>query len=87
MSYQCPCCGFYTFQSPPDGSYEICPVCFWEDDPVQAEDQGRTGGANHVSLQKARLNFARFGACEEAVRPYVREPREDERTGSHPAPA
>ena len=36
--YKCPCCGFYTFDEKPDGNYDICPVCFWEDDPIQAED-------------------------------------------------
>ena len=28
--YACPCCGFLTL--PSRGGYDICPVCFWEDD-------------------------------------------------------
>ncbi|UOX88817.1 hypothetical protein MUY14_45345 [Amycolatopsis sp. FBCC-B4732] len=32
--YPCPCCGHLAFGEPP-GSYGICGVCFWEDDPVQ----------------------------------------------------
>lgn len=36
--YKCPCCGFYTFDEKPNGNYDICPVCFWEDDPIQLED-------------------------------------------------
>jgi hypothetical protein len=27
---QCPCCGYYTLDG--RGGYDICPVCFWEDD-------------------------------------------------------
>ena len=30
--YECPCCGFYTFDEKPNGSYDICPVCFWEEE-------------------------------------------------------
>jgi len=32
--YPCPCCGHRLLGEMP-GSYEICPVCFWEDDGVQ----------------------------------------------------
>lgn len=28
--YRCPCCGFFTLDE--RGGYDICPVCFWEDD-------------------------------------------------------
>ncbi|MFF1770133.1 CPCC family cysteine-rich protein [Streptomyces sp. NPDC058249] len=33
--YGCPCCGFLTLDE--RGSYEICPVCFWEDDGQDAK--------------------------------------------------
>ncbi len=79
MKYQCPCCGFYTFEEPPDGNYDICPVCYWEDDPVQLADEAYSGGANHVSLAQARRNFLAFGACERECIPYVRAPLEDEK--------
>ena len=62
MKYRCPCCGFYTFDEKPHGNYDICRVCFWEDDPVQLEDETYEGGANRVSLRQARENFAKFGA-------------------------
>ena len=52
--YKCPCCGFYTFDEKPNGNYDICPVCFWEDDPIQLEDNEYEGGANRVSLVQAR---------------------------------
>ena len=31
--YPCPCCGHLIFLEPP-GSYDICEICFWEDDIV-----------------------------------------------------
>ncbi len=30
MKYKCFCCGYTTLDS--RGGYDICPVCFWEDD-------------------------------------------------------
>lgn len=62
--FSCPCCGYLTLDHPASGSYDICPVCFWEDDLVQNEDPAYAGGANEPSLTEARANFARFGAIE-----------------------
>jgi hypothetical protein len=63
---------------PQSGSYEICPVCFWEDDPVQNEDPAFVGGANRACLFDARLNYIRFGACEESSVGNVRPPMPSE---------
>src|SRR3712207_8061939 len=54
----CPCCGYRTLREPEYGSYDICPVCFWEDDSVQFSDPDYRGGANHESLDRksTRLN-------------------------------
>ncbi len=79
--YKCPCCGFYTFDEKLNGNYDICPVCFWEDDPIQLEDNEYKGGANRVSLIQARHNFLLFGACEEEMKKHVRKPKEDELRG------
>lgn len=79
--YKCPCCGFYTFEERPNGNYDICPVCFWEDDPIQLKDQLYAGGANKISLVQARENYIKFGACSEEMIPYVRKPRKDELNG------
>lgn len=49
---KCPCCDSYTVSEV--GGYEICPVCGWEDDPVQLADPDCEGGANHQSLSEAR---------------------------------
>ena len=49
----CPCCGFLTI-SGEYGSYSICPVCDWEDDPVQLANPTSGGGANKQSLAEAQ---------------------------------
>lgn len=79
MKHACACCGFLTMDGPPSGSYDICPVCFWEDDGVQVRDEDFAGGANTPSLNTARRNFARIGAVEERLVLFVREPLPEER--------
>jgi hypothetical protein len=72
--YPCPCCGFLTLPEPASGTYNICTVCFWEDDPTQLRDPDYWGGANRLSLNDARENFWTIGAgCPEDVR-HVRPP-------------
>jgi hypothetical protein len=76
--YPCPCCGFYTLDIPERGSYDICPVCFWEDDLMQFEHPDAPGGANKLSLNVCRANFAVFGASERRFIQKVRSPLPDE---------
>ena len=78
MRYPCPCCGYLTYTEPPCGEYEICPVCFWEDDPIQKEYPDKDSGANEVCLNQAKINFRTFGACEERCIPFVRLPKPEE---------
>ncbi|MBM2618373.1 hypothetical protein JIG36_22690 [Actinoplanes sp. LDG1-06] len=73
--YPCVCCGHQTIGEPP-GSYEICPVCFWEDDALQLRWPDWPAGANRVSLIEAQRNYASFGACDEHGLRFVR-PAED----------
>jgi hypothetical protein len=70
--YPCPCCGYKTFDEPPDNHFEICPVCFWEDDGIQLADPDYEGGANKVSLRQAQQNFMAFGACRGEMLSHVR---------------
>lgn len=81
LKYKCPCCDFYTFSSKPNGEYDICPVCYWEDDPFQSVNPDQEGMANSVSLNQARINYKKFGACQEDMIKYVRPPKKDELTG------
>ena len=48
--HKCPVCGEYEFED--EHSYDICPVCGWEDD-----DWFTGGGANDMSLDEAIENF------------------------------
>ena len=74
--FPCVCCGHLTIGAA--GGYEICPVCFWEDDQVQLRWPTMAGGANRVSLVEAQQNYRAYGACDEQGRKYVRAPLPDE---------
>lgn len=59
-------------------NHDICPVCYWENDPVQNNNPDYSGGANDVSLSKARENYKVFGAIEDRFIQFVRKPFTDE---------
>ena len=71
QKHRCPCCGYYTLETV--GEYEICPVCYWEDDALQESDPTMGGGANELCLLESRENYKSFGACEERYLKYVRK--------------
>lgn len=75
--YPCPCCGRVTFGGPP-GSYEICAVCFWEDDTIQLRWPDYGGGANTPSLIEAQRTCAEVGAMESRFVGNVRAADESE---------
>lgn len=77
-NHVCPCCGFLTLSEPPPGTFEICPVCYWEDDDVQFNDPNYTGGANQDSLNQARQNFKKFGTSSMKYFGEVRKPYPNE---------
>lgn len=72
MKYVCKCCGCAALDSADE--YDICPVCCWEKDRTQESDPEYKGGANSVSLNEARKNYAEFGACEKRFIENVRKP-------------
>jgi hypothetical protein len=78
QKYTCPCCGYKTIYRE-ETFYDLCPVCFWETDPIQLADPHYKGGANRPSLVEAQQHFILFGACEIEVFPYVRLPLADEK--------
>ncbi|MBX3032269.1 MAG: hypothetical protein KF809_19165 [Chloroflexi bacterium] len=71
--YPCPCCGYIVFTEPP-GSYDICKICFWEDDVAQLSSPDLAGGANDPSLIDAQRTYAAIGAMEERFIGLVRPP-------------
>ncbi|GAA3847876.1 hypothetical protein GCM10022207_06570 [Streptomyces lannensis] len=80
--YRCPCCGFITLFE--RGAFEICDVCYWEDDGQDEHDADEVhGGPNHdLSLRQARRNFVAIGACNEYCTQFVRAPRPEEHPDS-----
>lgn len=74
--YFCRCCGYNTLSEFPNGTYEICEICYWEDDYYQTENPMEEGGPNAVSLIQAKENFEKFGACEYDMIKNVRNPTE-----------
>ena len=80
-SLPCPCCRYPTVGE--KAGYEICPICFWEDDGQddQDADKVRYGPNRSLSLAQARENFATFGACDRGMIKNVRAPNELEIMG------
>jgi hypothetical protein len=76
--YPCPCCGFVTLTM--RSAYEICPLCFWEDDGQDDHDadQVRGGPNGKLSLVAARDNYRSIGACDQRCTQFVRTPHADE---------
>lgn len=59
--HKCPVCGEFEFED--EASYDICPVCGWEDDGYY-----EGGGANDMSLEEAQEAFKK----ERAINPKYR---------------
>jgi uncharacterized Zn finger protein (UPF0148 family) len=78
VAYHCACCGYETLSE--RSGYEICPVCFWEDDGQDEQDKDviRGGPNGELSLTQARINFQTFGTCEQKFINHVRKPEPDE---------
>lgn len=68
----CPACGFETKEGQ-YGSFEICSICCWEDDPVQLADPWYAGGANSESLIEAQaMTMAEYPPGVELAKGYIR---------------
>lgn len=64
---ECQCCGYNTIESFAD--YDICPVCFWEDDGTTTD--AKYSSANKMTLKLAKRNFLRFGASSERRKEFI----------------
>ena len=76
--YRCPCCCFRTIEC--RGGFDICQVCYWEDDGQDNHDADdvRGGPNGALSLSVARQNYRKIGACHERFLNCVRKPNDDE---------
>lgn len=73
-THRCPCCRSLTLCG--RGGFEICPVCYWEDDGQDDHDADdvRGGPNGTLSLSEARVNYQRHGASEPRFVGSVRKP-------------
>ena len=78
--YNCPVCGCRTLEE--RGGYEICPVCFWEDDGGLREDSPNSANEG-LTMIEAKENFARYGAFSKKHKDKVRKPNESEITDTY----
>jgi Cysteine-rich CPCC len=73
MLLPCPCCGYLVLDELP-GSYDICPICGWEDDISQLRFPRMACGANKISLIEAQSNFVRHRDSDPLHPPLGRPP-------------
>jgi hypothetical protein len=57
---KCACCEYYSLDN--NRGYEICKVCFWEDDGTNELE--KYSNANHMTLNAARSNFEAIGVID-----------------------
>ena len=78
-SYRCPCCKFKTLRE--RAGYDICLVCYWEDDGQDDHDADvvRGGPNGGLSLSQARSNYLQYGASDRCFIDRVRPPLPEER--------
>lgn len=77
--HPCPCCGCLTFPVPQNEAIAyICPVCFWENDVFIESDEEPSDENHGMSLNEARENYQKIGACSENMLVHVRKPRPEE---------
>ena len=75
--HPCPCCGYLTLAEPLN--YDICPVCWWEEDGYSiVSPRSGGGGPNECSLVQAQANYIACGASSPRFADSVRPPRDSE---------
>ncbi|MBK1897372.1 CPCC family cysteine-rich protein [Chryseobacterium paridis] len=65
--FTCSCCSYKTILE--KGNYQICKVCFWEDDG--GNDGSKYSHVNHMTLNEAKDNFKNKGAILERFLKFV----------------
>lgn len=84
MKEKCLCCGYKTLPAKRENCIAfICPVCFFENDVFMKnmndikEKSDSNGG---MTLEQARDNFKKYGACNKEFITKVRKPKKEEMT-------
>lgn len=53
LKNSCPACGYLTL--PERDGFDICPICFWEDDGLDDSEASESSGPNHTTLTEYRV--------------------------------
>lgn len=80
-NYPCPVCGHRTLESLHD--WDICPVCFWEDDVDLLGREDASSPANGMTVSEAQANFILYGVCKLQYKGNVRPPMPKESRNPH----
>lgn len=82
MKEKCLCCGYKTLPKSVEHSTAfICPVCFWENDVFMRniyDIKEKSDSNRGLTLEQARDNFQKYGACDKEFMNRVRKPNKDE---------
>lgn len=65
--HPCPCCGYRTL--PARGDYEVCPVCWWEDEGLEPREFSGPNGTTLVEAQQTYLRRRLPHRLRRGVRP------------------
>lgn len=63
------------------GSFDICPICYWEDEAMQLRYPNETG-ANRLTLIESQTNFEALGYGDLKNKKFVRKPNKEENKDS-----
>jgi hypothetical protein len=74
--HPCPACGYCTL--PDRYDWDICPVCFWEDDVLETNNDPSSPANHGMLLSDAQANFLLYGAVTLDMKKHVRPPTPDE---------
>jgi len=55
LKNSCPVCGYLTLDE--RDAFDICGICFWEDDGIDDFEENQDSGPNHMTLKEGRLIF------------------------------
>jgi hypothetical protein len=55
LKNSCPVCGYLTLDQ--RDAFEICVICFWEDDGIDDLEENMDSGPNHMTLKEGRNMF------------------------------
>ncbi|WP_390896909.1 CPCC family cysteine-rich protein [Rubinisphaera margarita] len=76
MKQTCPICGYKTLDA--RCGWDICPVCFWEDDVLIIDTDKSSPANGGLKVSEAQANYIVFRCCSRKHVTDVREPRPDE---------